>query len=222
VSKQIQNLLARHALLPSVTLIAGLLAASEDRRPYRQVARERSQQQTRETLLDAAGEELSAGRWAKASLEAIAAKAGVTKQTALRHFGSKDGLLEAAIRRTSEIVRRERAQAPSDDIPGAVRNLVVHYERWGNMVLRILAEEHRSALVHKVADRGREVHYEWVQRTFAPQLDELDGPARTLRKAQLVAMCDIYVWKLLRHDMRLSARDTEAALIGIVEGLLAS
>jgi AcrR family transcriptional regulator len=189
-------------------------------RPYRQVARERSQRQTREALLDAAGSALASGGWAKASLESLATKAGVSKQTALRHFGSKDGLLEAAIRRVSEIVRRERAQAPTDDVPGAIENLVTHYERWGDMVVRMLAEEHRSALVRKIADHGRQVHHDWVERTFALELAALDPRARRLRTAQLVAVCDVYVWKLLRHDMRLGVTDTEAALTEIVEGLV--
>lgn len=196
-------------------------SSDADRRPYRQVARERSQQLTREALLDAVDEELVGGRWTKASLESLAAKAGVTKQTALRHFGSKDGLFESAIRRTSEIVRRERSHAPTNDVPGAIRNLVVHYERWGNIVLKVLAEEHRSSLVRRLTDRGRDVHYEWVQRTFGPRLAELDERARRLREAQLVAVCDVYVWKLLRHDMGLDVTDTETALTEIVEGLLA-
>lgn len=191
-------------------------------RPYRQVARAQARQRTRETLLDAADEEISAGRWARASLETIAERAGVTKQTALRHFGSKDGLLEAAVRRTSEIVRYERAQAPVNDLPGAVHNLIVHYERWGKVVLRVLAEEHRSSLVRKMTDHGREVHYEWVEHTFEPRLAERDEPARGMLRAQLVTLCDVYVWKLLRQDMRLSASETEAALTEMLEALLAS
>jgi AcrR family transcriptional regulator len=190
-------------------------------RPYKQVARAQSQQRTRDALLDVADEEFSAGRWSKASLDAMAARAGVTKQTVLRHFGSKDGLLEAAIRRTSEIVRRERAQAPTGEIPGAVHNLVVHYERWGNAVLRVLAEEHRGSLVRKVTDRGRDVHYEWVERTFEPQLATLDERTRRRRKAQLVTICDVHMWKLFRHDLHFSVSDTEAALTELIEGLLA-
>lgn len=48
-----------------------------------------------------------------ASLESVAAKAGVTKQTALRHFGSKEGLIEAAIRRASESYARNAPRRPS-------------------------------------------------------------------------------------------------------------
>ena len=57
-------------------------------------------------------------------------------------------------------------------MPGAVRNLIKHYERYGDLMMRLLAEGHRSYLVRKVTDRGREVHLEWVKRTFEPQLLE--------------------------------------------------
>jgi AcrR family transcriptional regulator len=204
-------------LVHTVGLIA---AAAADRRPYRQVARERSQRQTRDALLDAADEALSKDGLSKASLEAVAAKAGVTKQTALRHFGSKEGLIEAALRRLSEGVRRERARAPIGDVPGAVRNLVEHYERYGDMMVRLLGQGHWFYLVRKATDHGQQVHLEWVRRTFEPQLARIaDDQARQLRLAQLVAVCDVYVWKLLRRDMALDAPQTEAALIELIEGL---
>lgn len=193
--------------------------AKTEPRPYKQVARAQAQQRTRDALLDAANEELFKDGSSKASLATVAAKAGVTKQTALRHFGSKEGLIEAAIRRTSEIVRKERAHAPIGDVPGAVRNLMDHYERWGDLVLRVLAEEHRIPLVRKGTDRGREVHCEWVARTFAPQLSNLSDEMRERRMAQLVAVCDVYVWKLLRRDMKLDVAQAEVAVIELIEGL---
>lgn len=189
------------------------------RRPYRQVARAQAQQRTRDALLDVANQELLTDGLSQTSLETVAAKAGVTKQTALRHFGSKEGLIEAALRRTSEIVRKERARAPIGDVSGAVRNLMRHYERYGDVVMRVLAEEHRIALVRKMTDRGREVHREWVARTFEPQLAKLSEDAREIRMAQLVAVCDVYVWKLLRRDMKLDVPQAERALIELIEGL---
>jgi AcrR family transcriptional regulator len=191
-----------------------------EQRSYKQVARAQAQQRTRDALLDAAGEELSKDGLSNASLDAVAAKAGVTKQTALRHFGSKQGLIDAALRRASEIVRRERARAPIGDVPGAVRNLVEHYERYGDLVMRLLGEGHWFYLVRKATDRGREVHVEWVARTFEPQLTSIgDDETRKVRMAQLVAVCDVYVWKLLRRDMELDIPQTEAALIELIEGL---
>jgi AcrR family transcriptional regulator len=193
--------------------------AEPGQRPYRQVARAEAQQRTRDALLDAASEELTKDGLSKASLEAVAAKAGVTKQTALRHFGSKEGLIEAAIRRASEIVRKERAKAPIGDVPGAVRNLMDHYERYGDLMMRLLAEGNWFYLVRKVTDRGRDLHREWVERTFEPQLAGLSGEARKRRTAQLVAVCDLYVWKILRRDMKLDVTETEVAVIELIEGL---
>jgi AcrR family transcriptional regulator len=190
-----------------------------EQRPYRQVARARAQQRTRDALLDAANEEFSKDGVSRASLEQVAAKAGVTKQTALRHFGSKDGLIEAAFRRLSEGVRRERGEAPVGDVPGAVRNLIDHYERYGDLMVRLLGEGHWFYLVRKATDHGRQVHREWVLRTFEPQLASLRGRERERRTAQLVAVCDVYVWKLLRRDMKLDVRQSELAVIELIEGL---
>jgi AcrR family transcriptional regulator len=194
--------------------------ADSKNRPYKQVARAQAQQRTQDALLDAAEEELYEGRWQKTSLEALAGRAGVTKQTLLRHFGSKEGLIEAAIRRTSEIVRKERARAPIGDVPGAVRNLLDHYERWGNLVMRVLAEEHRISLVHKMTDRGRQVHYDWVDYAFGPQLENLDEEARIRRRAALIALCDVHTWWLLSHDLELDRAAISATLTDAIEGIL--
>jgi AcrR family transcriptional regulator len=195
--------------------------AESKRRPYKKVARAESQQQTRDALLDAAEEELSESGWSKTSLEKLAAKAGVTKQTALRHFGSKEGLIEAAIRRTSEIVRKERARAPVGDIPGAVRNLMDHYERWGNLVMRVLAEEHRISLVRKMTDRGRHVHYDWVDYAFRPQLEGLEEEARRRCRAALIVICDVHTWWLFSHELGLGRAEISAILVDLIERLLA-
>ena len=207
------------------------MAGGERQRPYKQVARAQAQKRTRETLLQAATEEVERDGWTQASLESVAERAGVTKQTALRHFGSKEGLLDAVIRRTSSIVVKERAEAPIGDIPGAIANLMRHYERYGDIVIRllpyrdavvrVLGHEDRGSLVHRAVDRGHEVHEEWVLRTFEPQLTDLDARARERRLAQLVAVCDVYMWKILRRDLGLSLTRAEAALVELIERLIA-
>jgi AcrR family transcriptional regulator len=42
---------------------------------------------------------------------------------------------------------------------------------------------------------------------------------RRRRLAQLVAVCDVYTWKLLRRDRGLSRRETERALVELLEPL---
>ena len=45
---------------------------------------------------------------------------------------------------------------------------------------------------------------------------DLSGVERKRRLGQLVAVCDVYVWKLLRHDAGLSRRQTELALVELL------
>jgi AcrR family transcriptional regulator len=190
------------------------------KRSYRMGARAEAKAATRERILDAAGRRLSPLEGEdRVSLEDIAADAGTTVQTILRHFGTKDDLFEAVMHQLGELVRRERSKVPVGDVPGAVKNLVRHYERFGDAVMRVLAEEQRRPALKRLTDHGREIHYEWVDRTFEPQLAKLSGLARARRRAQLVAVCDVYSWKLLRRDMKLGVRETELALIELIEGL---
>ena len=63
-----------------------------------------------------------------------------------------------------------------------------------------------------VTDMGRALHYEWVERTFAPLLAERTGEKRRRLLAELIAVCDVYFWKLLRRDLGLSREQTELAI----------
>jgi len=146
------------------------------------------------------------------SLEDIAERAGVTVQTVIRRFGNKERLIEAAAEEGTRQVIRQRDQAPVGDVEGAVENLVDHYEEWADSALRLLAQEERVAAFRSVTDAARAFHYEWVERTFAPLLAERTGTARLRLLAELIAICDVYFWKLLRRDLRLSREQTELAL----------
>jgi AcrR family transcriptional regulator len=152
------------------------------------------------------------------SLEDVAEGAGTTVQTVLRHFGSKELLLRAGIDRASERIGRERMQAPVGDVRGIVANVVEHYEAHGDAVMHLLGED-RNPVLSEVVDRGRRFHRDWVVHTFAPQLQPLRGAVRRRRLAQLVAVTDVYVWKLLRRDMQLSREQTKEAIVELIERL---
>jgi hypothetical protein len=93
-----------------------------------------------------------------------------------------------------------------------VENLVDHYEEWGDSVLRLLAQEGRVPAFRKTTDAGRVLHYEWVERTFAPLRAERVGEARERLLAELVAVCDVYFWKILSRDLGLSREQRVLAL----------
>ncbi|MEW6582254.1 MAG: helix-turn-helix domain-containing protein [Actinomycetota bacterium] len=189
-------------------------------RAYRMVARAEAAAATGERILDAAVELFWERPGEQAPLDEVARRAGVTVQTVIRRFGGRDGLLAAAADREAERVGRQRNEAPVGDPRGAVRVLVDHYEEMGDRVLRLLAEEQRVPALGELADRGRAFHRDWCARVFPSALEGRTGVERRRRLAQLVAICDVYTWKLLRRDAGLSRRQTELALLELLEGLL--
>ncbi|HZJ53424.1 MAG TPA: helix-turn-helix domain-containing protein [Myxococcaceae bacterium] len=153
------------------------------------------------------------------TLEAVAARAGVTLQTVLRRFGSKSRLVAAAAEEGTAEVEAHRGQAPVGNAPAAVKNLFDHYEKWGGVALRLLAQEERFEEIARIAQRGRELHATWVARVFAPELARCGERIRAVRRAQLIAVCDVYLWKILRRDLGLSRAEAERAVLGVVEAL---
>lgn len=146
------------------------------------------------------------------TLEAVASRAGVTLQTLLRRFGSKAGMLAAAAEDGAARVAAERGEAKPGDVADCVANLASHYEAWGDVALRLVGQEDRFEEIAAIARSGRALHAAWVARAFSPQLAAVRGKARTLRRAQLVAACDVSTWKVLRHDVGLGRADAERAL----------
>lgn len=186
------------------------------RRPYRLGARADAQAQTHRRILEAAIALFSERPFDEVSLADVAGAAGVTVQTVLRRFESREGLTEAATLLGVEEVRRARWTPPPGDVGAAVHNLVEHYEAWGDRSLRFLAQEARTPAMRRITDAGRALHHEWVTEVFAPQLAAVRGAARARRRAQLIAVTDVFVWKILRRDLRLDPRATERSMRELV------
>lgn len=189
-------------------------------RPYRMVARAETTAATAERIVDAAIELFWETPGEQVSLDEVARRAGVAVQTVIRRFGGRDGLYAAAAEREAERVGKQRDEAPVGDPPAAVRVLLDHYEAMGDRVVRLLAEEVREPALRPVAERGRILHREWCARVFAPALSTRAGAEHTRTLAQLVAVCDVYTWKLLRRDAGLSRRQTELAIVELLEPIL--
>lgn len=205
---------------PLFNVIMSDMKVGVARRGYRMVARAESTAATHERILDAAVEVFWEHPGRQLSLEEVARRAGVTVRTVLRRFGSRDGVMAAAAERETNRVREQRETAPAGDVDAAIRVLVDHYEQTGDHVLTMLAEEERVPKLREIADRGRRVHREWCARVFAASLQGLDRTARRRRLAQLVAVCDVYTWKLLRRDAGLSRVETEHAIVELLEPLI--
>lgn len=187
------------------------------RRPYRSAMREAAAATTAERIIEAATSRFSTQPYEQVSLEDIARDADVAVRTVIRRFGSKDELFAAAAEAGVERVTARRNEAPVGDVRGAVRNVLQHYEEFGDQRLLFIAQEHRIPAIRKHTQEGRALHRAWVERTFAPLLDGCAPAARHRRVLALVAATDVYVWKLLRRDLGLSLGEAE----GVMETLIA-
>ena len=190
-------------------------------RAYRMTARAEAAAATRRRILEAAIRHFSDRFYDEVSLAEVAREAGVTVQTVLRRFGSKEGLAEAATALGVERVRAERFSYPPGDLDAAVRGLLAHYEEWGERSLRLLAQEERVAAMRRVTDAGRALHHEWVDHVFSPWLSRERGARLARLRARLVAVTDVYVWKILRRDLGLDPRAAGATLRELVAAVVA-
>ena len=214
-------MLTSNTQLAKLTADTGTLTANIAKRPYKQVARAQAQQRTRDALQDAAIEEFTRGNWAKASLESLAGRAGVTKQTLLRHFGSKDGLLMQALVHSASDAVKQRWSAPQGDVEGAVENVLDHYEALGERSLRIGAWlESGPPELARISQMARQLHYNWVEYAFGPQLERLQGQTRVRCRAALIVLCDVHTWWLLSHDLGFKRSEVLATLTNAIERLL--
>jgi AcrR family transcriptional regulator len=153
------------------------------------------------------------------TLDEVAARAGATVQTVLRHFGSRDGLLDEAVKLASAEVEQERRATPGD-IDGAVEAVVVHYEKRGDYVLRLLGQEHDPRIA-AVITPGKQLHRRWVQDCFRPQLQARPAGECEALTDLLVVATDLYTWKLLRRDRGLDPPTVRARMWSLITAILA-
>jgi AcrR family transcriptional regulator len=185
-------------------------------RTYRQTRRADTTERTRATVLAAAQAAFRADPGGDPSLEAVAERAGVSTRTVIRQFGSKDGLMTAAIEGGMAASATDRHVDPGD-VEGAVRKLADHYEADGDEVMLWLSLADRLPHVRRITERGTEMHVEWVEAVFSPDLDGLPRAARA-RVAAIATALDVYTWHLLRRREGLGRAATREAMLALVEG----
>ena len=188
-------------------------------RRYRQSARAEAARETGRRILEAAVALWRERPFDEITLQAIADGADVSVQTVIRRYGSKEGVIEAAIAEEVSGIRAHRDTAPTGDIDAALNVLLDHYEREGEAVLRTLAAEDRFDAARLITENGRRHHRAWCARVFAPWLPPADAPEHTPRLDAFVAATDLYVWKLVRLDLGRSRPATRAVFRALLDGL---
>src|SRR5215213_9795271 len=93
------------------------------RRPYTMKARAEAVEATRDRIARAAMARFLAQLYDDVTIAAVAADAGVSAQTVLNHFESKEGLFSAAAAVFSADLAGARDEVPARDAAGAVAAL---------------------------------------------------------------------------------------------------
>jgi AcrR family transcriptional regulator len=189
---------------------------SVTKRAYHQTARAAAADNLRHGIVTAF-HDLLLSRWIdEITLDEVAARAGTTRQTVIRLFSGKDGLLEAVI----EVVRAEAAPrvAMPNDVSGraALEALIAHYEAVGDMVVRFLAQEERHSALRPLLAQGRHEHRAWVAQRFASTQSGLTELERERQITRLIVATDIYTWKLLRRDFGKRQDEVLHLMVGMI------
>jgi len=189
------------------------------KRTYRMQSRAARLEETRIRILEATYQLFLEQHYDEVSLERVAERAGLTKQTVIRQFGSKGQLAYAVVDWQRPREEAARLVEPGD-VRGALNTLVERYERMGDANVRVLQLESRVPAIRYLLEQGRESHAAWVARVFAPFLPSRRGRAHRGRAMAFYAATEVMLWKLLRRDFGLSRKETEAVLLALVSGLV--
>lgn len=195
---------------------------SGEKRKYKMTARAEATAATRERILAASEAAFDSLRVDEITLDWVAERADVSVQTVIRHFENKEGLFVATLQHLAPRMSAGR-EIPAGATPKrAIGILVDHYEEFGDRVLRALTQEEQVPALGVLVELGRTIHVDWCRQAFRPSLERFRGVRRERRLAQLTAVTDIYVWKVLRRDRGLGLAATKLAMLELVEPLLAA
>ena len=198
------------------------MSAETQSRPYRQVARHAAAEETRRRIVPAFAEAL-AQRWLdEITLDELAVAASTTRQTVIRLFGGKEGLLDAVVdwMRSGVLIRRTLLPGPA--AIAVARAVGADYETSGDMLIRLLAQEGRHPGLSTLLDVGRSHHRIWIGEVLAAPIASHPSAEREALIDRLVVATDVYSWKLLRRDFGRSRTETEAAIAALIAAILAA
>lgn len=176
---------------------------------------------TRERIARAALERFIAEPYEAVTIAGVATDAGVSHQTVLNHFGSKEGLFTAAAERFGADVVELRGERTGHDAASAVALAIEQYEASGDGNVRLAMLDDRIQAVREALDIGRATHQAWLTDVFADRLPRRAAERRHVI-SQLHAATDVYTWKLLRRDLGLSRRATQKVMTDTVAAILDS
>jgi AcrR family transcriptional regulator len=193
----------------------------ESSRTYTMGARAKAVEATRARIAETALEHFLAQPYDDVTIAGVAKAAGVSHQTVINHFESKERLFLAATAVFAENVDTHQSQAVTGDVASIVSTIVDRYEETGDANVRLSLLEDRIPEVAQAITKARADQRAWLEEVFGPLLPE-EEHARRLAVMAAYAATDVFVWKLLRRDHGLGREDTERVMRDTAEALVAS
>jgi AcrR family transcriptional regulator len=192
---------------------------SSGRQAYTMVARAEGMAATRDRIVQAALKLALEQAYEDVTLASIAQAADVSHQTVLNHFASKEKVAAAAAELLARETASARARAKPGELAGAISILVGEYERFGDANARWALASERLGALAPLLDEARAGHQAWLEHILSARLPATPGGRRYAIQA-LHAATDVYTWKLLRRDLRLSRETVEHIMLDLATGIL--
>jgi AcrR family transcriptional regulator len=188
-------------------------------RAYNMLARADAVEKRRRRVIEAAMDLFAQRPFDLVSLADVASASGIALATVVRHFETKEQLFADAVAAARQVLDPQTDTMPENDPAAWVQRGLEAYERFGDVIVRLIAQEDRVSAIREVTEHGRKQHAKGIKRAFSGVLGRLSGRRRKVRFAQLMAVTDVLLWKLLRRDLGLSRGETEQAMAEIIESL---
>jgi AcrR family transcriptional regulator len=187
-------------------------------RPYRQGRRAEAAEARTAAIREAALAAFMEKPFDQITLADVAERAGVGVQTLIRRVKTKDGLVRLVNEWVADEIRATRGEPDSSDPDVVAATIERHYERFGALIDRSLRQEESSPTLAANAQGGRRAHREWIEAAFAEEIAR-GGPELT---GQLIGLCGVELWMVLRRDGGLTADQTRDTVAHLIRSVLPS
>lgn len=154
------------------------------------------------------------------TLEMVSGEAGVTTRTIMRKFGSKEGLLAESLTVLAAEIESSRKETKASDIDAVLQALLSNYETMGEAAIRTISLEPELEIARQIGQKGRELHRNWCIQMFSSYLPDPNTPEFEIQLNSFIAATEIYLWKLMRKDLKLSKEQTFEIFKNMINGLI--
>ncbi len=193
-----------------------------DERTAEQGLRVRASLALRRRIIDAFRTALTKEDFDSITLDAVSSVAGTTRQTILRAFQSKDGLLVALVKQMQSEITANRMRSTGPDPRAIAHAFITDLDVVGDLVVRLLSQEHRIPYIAAHNGEARERHLKYLREQLAPCLSRHDSSHAETMLVQVRAVTDTLFWKILRRDLRLDSPVAEDIVSDLIGKILSS